>query len=158
LGAAPYTGAFVVVHEDTPAKIRHLNYLKMGDGPFFVFYTPYHLPHIQVVSSIARAALAKDETVTPAGAPVCDVVAIAKRELREGEVLDGVGGFCVYGLIENYKESKEQDLLPMGVAKGCRIKRNVPKDQVLTYRDVELPPDRFCDELRKEQESLLLIK
>ena len=57
LGAEPHTGAFVVAWEDNEKKRKELAYYKMGDGPFYVFYTPYHLPHIQIASTIARAAL-----------------------------------------------------------------------------------------------------
>jgi predicted homoserine dehydrogenase-like protein len=126
LGAAPYTGAFVVVHEDHPLRRQHLQYYKLGSGPFYVFYTPYHLPHIQIASTIGRAALFQDATVAPLGAPICEVVSIAKRDLRAGEILDGVGGFCAYGLIEN------TDVARLAV---------------------DLPPDRLCDKLRAEQEA-----
>ena len=57
----------------------------MGEGPFYVFHTPFHLPHIQIASTIARAVLFGDPTVTPLGAPVCEVITIAKRNLQVGE-------------------------------------------------------------------------
>jgi predicted homoserine dehydrogenase-like protein len=151
LGAEPHTGAFVVVYEEHPRKRKELAYYKMGDGPFYVFYTPYHLPHIQIVSSIARAALGGDPTVSPAGAPRCDVATIAKRDLKAGEVLDGVGGFMTYGTIDNADVVYQQGLLPMGVAGGSRLLRDVAKDAALTYADIALPTDRLCDQLRLEQ-------
>ncbi len=101
LGAAPHTGAFVIVHEDSPLKKAQLAYYKLGDGPFYVFYTPFHLPHIQIASTIGRAVIHRDATVAPIGGPVCEVVTVAKRDLKAGERLDGVGGFCAYGLIDN---------------------------------------------------------
>jgi len=66
--------------------------------------------------------------------------------------LDGVGGFMAYGLIENAPMSTKQNLLPMGVSEGCRLVRDIPKDQPITYADVELPQGRFCDLLRAEQD------
>ena len=63
LGAAPHTGAFVIVHEDSALKKVQLAYYKLGEGPFYVFYTPFHLPHVQVASSIARAVIYRDPTV-----------------------------------------------------------------------------------------------
>lgn len=152
LGAEPHTGAFVLVHEEHPRKQKELAYYKLGDGPFYVFYTPYHLPHIQIASTIARAALFGDPTVTPLGAPICEVITIAKRDLQVGEVLDGVGGFMAYGLIENAPICAKQNLLPMGVSEGCRLLRNIPKDQPITYADVELPQGRLCDQLRGQQD------
>jgi predicted homoserine dehydrogenase-like protein len=151
LGAEPHTGAFVIVHEDHPRKRQELAYYKMGEGPFYVFYTPYHLPHVQLASTIARAALLRDATVAPLGGPVCEVATVAKRDLLSGEVLDGVGGFRTYGVIENTAPFAAERLLPMGVSEGCRLLKPVPKDQPVRYDDVELPPGRLCDRLRAEQ-------
>ena len=95
LGAAPHTGAFVVVHEDSPLKKAQLAYYKIGAGPFYVFYTPFHLPHLQIASTIGRVGVQRDPTVAPIGGPVCEVVTVAKRDLKAGERLDGIGGFVV---------------------------------------------------------------
>lgn len=151
LGAAPHTGAFVVVHEDHPLKRAQLGYYKLGDGPFYVFYTPYHLPHLQIASTIGRAVLGGDATVAPIGAPVCEVVTIAKRDLRAGEVLDGVGGFTAYGLIDNAPAARAADALPMGLAEGARLLRDVPKDGLVRLADVERPAGRRVDALWAEQ-------
>jgi predicted homoserine dehydrogenase-like protein len=152
LGAEPHTGAFVIVYEENPRKQKELAYYKLGDGPCYVFYTPYHLPHIQIASTIARATLFGDPTVTPLGGPTCEVITVAKRNLEAGEALDGVGGFMAYGLIEKASISAKQNLLPMGISEGCRLLRNIPKDQPITYADIELPQGRLCDQLRAEQE------
>jgi predicted homoserine dehydrogenase-like protein len=151
LGAAPHTGAWVVVYEPNPAKMKTLAYLKMGEGPLYVLYTPYHLPHIQIASTIARAVLAGDPTTAPVGAPVCEVATVAKRDLKAGEILDGVGGFMGYGMIENADAFAAEDLLSMGLAEGARLLRDIPKDQAITLKDVELPAGRHCDVLRAEQ-------
>lgn len=151
LGAEPHTGAFVVGYNEHPIKRKYMSYFKMGDGPLYMFYTPYHLPHIQLPHSVARAVLFKDATLAPIGRPVCDTLAVAKRDLRTGEVLDGMGGFTCYGLIDSYEACRRDDLLPMALSVGCRLKRDVPKDQPIGYRDVELPRDRLCDKLRAEQ-------
>ena len=116
-----------------------------------MFYTPYHLPHIQLPHSVARAVLFKDATLAPIGRPVCDTLAVAKRDLKAGEVLDGMGGFTCYGLVDSYDACRRDDLLPMALSVGCRLKRDIPKDQPIGYRDVELPKDRLCDKLRAEQ-------
>jgi predicted homoserine dehydrogenase-like protein len=136
LGAAPHTGAFVVVHEDSPLKQAQLAYYKLGAGPFYVFYTPYHLPHIQIASTIGRAVVHRDATVAPLAGPVCEVVSVAKRDLIAGERLDGIGGFCAYGLIDNAAPSRAASALPIGLSEGCVLRRDVPKDQVLSFDDV----------------------
>jgi len=147
LGAEPGTGAFVIVHEEHPKKQKELAYYKMGPGPFYVFYTPYHLPHIQIASTIARAALFKDATVAPLSGPVCEVRAYAKRDLKAGEILDGVGGFMTYGMIVNDLNGG----LAMGIGEGCTLLRDIPKDAPLNLDNVKLPPNRLCDALRGEQ-------
>ena len=152
LGAEPNTGAFVVGYDDHPVKKQYMNYFKMGDGPLYVFYTPYHLPHVQIASTVARAALFKDATVAPQGRPVCDVVATAKKDIKAGETLDGIGGFTCYGVIENYDVARKENLLPMGISEGCVVIRDIKKDDALTYGDVELPKNRLCDQLRSAQD------
>jgi predicted homoserine dehydrogenase-like protein len=150
LGASPYTGAFVVGHTEHPLKQEYLKYLKMGDGPFYVFYTPFHLPQLEIPITVSRGVLCGDAAVTPKDKPYCDAVAIAKRDLKAGDVLDGIGGFTAYTLIENFETSLKENLLPMGVANNCTLKRDVPIDTALTYDDVELPAGRLIDELREE--------
>jgi predicted homoserine dehydrogenase-like protein len=151
LGAEPGTGAFVVGYNEAPLNREYMTHFKMGDGPFYVFYTPYHLPHLQVLSTIARAALFGDATVTPLGRPVADVLTLGKRDLKAGQTLDCMGGFDYYGQIDNAEVIYHEQLLPVALAQGCRLKKDIAKDQPLTYRDVAIPEDRLCDRLRAEQ-------
>jgi predicted homoserine dehydrogenase-like protein len=153
LGAAPHTGAFVICKTriEHPEKRRLMAYLKMGNGPLYMFYTPYHLPPWQIPHSIARAVLFNDPTITPRGAPVCDSIAYAKRDLKPGERLDGMGGFTCYGLVERYEVCQQQKYLPMAVSLDCTLKRAIAKDSPITYDDVELPANRLVDRLRVEQ-------
>lgn len=153
LGAQPGTGAFVVGHNEDAVKQEYMRYFKMGDGPLYVFYTPYHLPQLQIAVTVGRVALFDDAAVTPIDGPVCDVVAVAKRDLAVGDALDGIGGFDCYGMIENADVSRAEQLLPMGLSEGCRIVRPVAKDTALTTADVERPPGRLCDKLRAEQDE-----
>ncbi|WP_019140749.1 NAD(P)H-dependent oxidoreductase [Noviherbaspirillum massiliense] len=151
VGAAPHTGGFVIVHEENPYKQTQLAYYKLGDGPFYVFYTPYHLPHIQLPSTIARAALHRDATVAPIAGPSCEVVAVAKRDLKAGERLDGVGGFCAYGLIENHRTAREANALPIAMSDDCVLLRDISRDEVISFDDVRMPPRRLVDDLWQEQ-------
>jgi predicted homoserine dehydrogenase-like protein len=153
LGAAPYTGAFVIVHEDSPLKQVQLAYYKLGNGPFYVFYTPYHLPHIQIVSTIGRAVIHHDATVAPMAGPVCEVVAVAKKILKAGERLDGIGGFSTYGLADNYLAARNMAALPIGLSEGCKLLRDVAKDDVVSFADVELPSGGLAWALWREQNA-----
>jgi predicted homoserine dehydrogenase-like protein len=151
VGAAPSNGAFVLGYSQDPVKAAYLKYLKMGTGPLYVFYTPFHLPQMEIPLTIARAALFHDATIAPLGAPSCDSIAIAKRDLKAGETLDGLGGFTCYALVENYDCGVREKTLPIGISEGCTLKREVAKDQAITYDDVSLPAGRLCDRLRQEQ-------
>jgi predicted homoserine dehydrogenase-like protein len=151
LGAEPHTGAFVMVYNEQPLRRQLMAYLKMGEGPLHMFVTPFHLPPMQLPHSVARAVLFNDATITARGAPVCDTVAYAKRDLKAGERLDGMGGFTCYGLVDRYTTCRAADYLPMAISLDCTLKRDIAKDQPLTYADVTLPPGRIVDQLRDEQ-------
>ena len=153
LGAEPHTGAFVLGFNDHPVKRQYMNYFKMGDGPLYVFYTPYHLPHVQIATTVARAVLFHDATVAPMGKPSCEVITVAKRDLKKGEMLDGIGGFTCYGMIDNSATCRKENLLPMGLSDGCRLTVDVRRDQAVAYSDIELPKRRFCDKLKDEQNA-----
>ena len=154
LGAEPGPGVFVLGYNDNPIKQQYAQYLKMGDGPLYVFYTPYHLPHLESPITVARAVLFHDAATAPSGDPVVDVITAAKRDLKAGEVLDGIGGFHCYGMTENYDKSSKNAFLPMSLAQGCRLKHDILKDDIISYNDVDLPQGRIVDTLRREQENL----
>jgi predicted homoserine dehydrogenase-like protein len=151
LDAEPGSGVFVIGHDADADAAAYMRYFKMGDGPLYVFYTPFHLPHREVGLTVARAALFGDAAVTPAGAPMCEAVTVAKRDLRADEVLDGGGGFTSYALIENAEESLRERLLPIGLSEGRRLARPVAKDEPISFDDVEPGPERTVDALYDEQ-------
>lgn len=151
VGAQPGPGVFVLGTHDDPIQQHYLNLYKLGEGPLYLFYTPYHLCHFEVPLTVARAVLFGDATLTPIAGPMVEVVATAKTPLKEGSILDGLGEYMTYGLCENYSTTLQQNLLPIGIAGGCKLKRDIPKDAVLTYDDVILPEGRLCDKLREEQ-------
>ncbi|MFD2515309.1 NAD(P)H-dependent oxidoreductase [Pontibacter locisalis] len=151
VGAEPGPGVFVLGTHDHPTQQHYLNLYKLGEGPLYLFYTPYHLCHFEVPSTVARAVLFNDAALTPIGKPYVEVVATAKTDLKAGQVIDGIGHYMTYGLCENADTTAAENLLPIGVAEGCVLKRDIPKDQVLTYDDVVLPEGRLVDKLRQEQ-------
>jgi predicted homoserine dehydrogenase-like protein len=152
VGATPAPGVFVLGTIDHPAQRHYLNLYKLGEGPLYCFYTPYHLCHFEVPTTVARAVLFRDAALAPLGAPLVEVITAAKRELRVGEVLDGLGGYMTYGLAENAAIVRRENLLPIGLAERCRLLRDVPKDGAITRAHVELPRGRLADCLRNEQD------
>jgi predicted homoserine dehydrogenase-like protein len=153
VGAAPGPGVFVLGTHDHPAQQHYLNLYKLGEGPLYCFYTPYHLCHFEVHNTVARAVLFGDATITPLDRPRVEVVATAKIDLKAGQVLDGLGCYMTYGQCENSDVAREQQLLPIGLAEGARLKRDLPRDQVLAFDDVALPEGRLCDALWFEQQA-----
>jgi predicted homoserine dehydrogenase-like protein len=152
-GQKPPGGIFVLGYLDDPAQAHYFKYYKMGEGPIYTFYTPYHLCHFEVALSCARAVLFHDAVCTPLAGPVVDVITRAKRALKAGEVLDGIGGFLTYGIAENSLKTRTSNFLPMGLSEGCVLKRDVEEDYLITFDDVEFPKGRLCDELWKEQDA-----
>ena len=152
VGASPSPGVFLLGTHDHPTQQHYLNLYKLGAGPLYCFYAPYHLCHFEVHNTVARAVLFRDATIAPRGSFV-DVVATAKVNLDAGHALDGVGGYMTYGQCENADVVRAQGLLPLGLAEGSRLRRGIPRDHVLTYDDVELPEGRLCDKLRAEQST-----
>ena len=152
VGARPGPGVFVLGTHDDPRQAHYLNLYKLGSGPYYLFYTPYHLCHFEVPLTVARAVLFNDAALTPAGAPKVGVIALAKRDLRTGQTLDGIGGFDTYGVAENAPVIHRDRLLPMGLAEGCRVKRDMARDTALTFDDVIIPPGRKIDAYYAEME------
>ncbi|MGO8958518.1 MAG: NAD(P)H-dependent oxidoreductase [Streptosporangiaceae bacterium] len=151
LGAEPGSGAFVIGYNDDPQLMPYMSYFKMGDGPLYMFYRPFHLTHLEAPLSVARAVLFGDASIAPAGPPMCEVGTIAKRDMEAGEELDGIGGYSCYGLIDNIENTSRDDVLPIGLAAGARLTRPVGQDQPIRNTDVVLPTGRLVDDLRAEQ-------
>jgi predicted homoserine dehydrogenase-like protein len=148
VGAEPSPGVFVLGTHDHPVQRHYLELYKLGPGPLYCFYTPYHLCHFEVPNTVARAVLFGDAALSPVGPPTVEVVTTAKTDLAAGDALDGIGGFKTYGLCENADVAATDGLLPLGLAEGCRLRREVARDAVLTYDDVEVPEGRLADRLR----------
>ena len=147
----PLTKVFVLAEHLDRKQQHYLNLYKMGDGPLYSFFTPYHLVHFEVPTAIARVALFRDSVAKPLGGPVVEVCAVAKTELKAGETLDDYGMYMTYGEAVNAEEMSRNRYLPEGLVEGCVLTRDIPKDSVITYNDVILPANRLADQLRAEQ-------
>ena len=151
VGPKPGPGIYVFAASEDPLAKDYLSYLKLGKGPLYSFYTPYHLCFFEVPNSIARVAHFHDPVMAPIGGPVVEVAAIAKRNLQAGERLDGMGGYTVYGECENSSIVQEEKILPIGLAENVRLKRDVKQDQAIRWDDIEIPADRLDFRLYDEQ-------
>lgn len=154
VGCAPGPGVWALGTIENPRQRHYLNLYKLGEGPLYCFHTPYHLCHFEVPTTIARAALLNDAAITPLGAPTVETITMAKTDLKAGTEIDMLGGYTVYGEAETAAITAAENLLPLGVAPGCRLRRDVPKDHAITYDDVDLPAGRLVDKLRAEQAEM----
>jgi predicted homoserine dehydrogenase-like protein len=153
VGARPGPGVFVLGTHDDPRQQHFLNLYKLGTGPYYCFYTPYHLCHFEVPNSIARAVLFGDAVLAPAGGPQVGVIAVAKKDLMPGEIIAELGGYEAYGVAENSTVIESENLLPLGLAIGSTIARPVPKDRPLVWADIMVPDGRTVDVLYAEQRT-----
>ena len=145
------TKVYVLAEHPDPKQRHYLDLYHMGPGPLYAFWTPYHLVHFEVPNAIARVRIFRDGLAPPLGGPVVEVCAVAKRDLLRGETLDGYGNYMTYGEAANADEMMGERYMPEGLVEGCVLRRDVGKDEVIRYSDVDLPPGRMADILRAEQ-------
>ncbi|MCG6860167.1 MAG: hypothetical protein LJE70_02600 [Chromatiaceae bacterium] len=161
LGAQPDGGVYVVGYCDHPYQQRLLKYYKMGDGPFYLFYRPYHLCHVEALEAVAAAVLDGESLLEPEAGFRTNVFAYAKHDLAAGTVLDGIGGYYCYGLIENCPEGRTDAFeptrgVPICLAEGVRTRHPVAKDQPVRFADIELDPTRKDFDLFAKAHSVAL--
>lgn len=149
----PLTKVYCLAEHPDPKQQHYLNLYKMGDGPLYPFFIPYHLVHFEVPNAIARVVLLRDSVAKPLAGPLVEVCAVAKRDLSEGETLDDYGMYMTYGEAVAADEMSAKRYLPEGLVEGCRLKRAIAQDDAISYDDVELPAGRLADRLRAEQYS-----
>lgn len=154
IGAKPSPGVFIYAATDDPTSVKFLNYGKLGRGPLYSFYIPYHLLFFDIASSVCRLIDFNDPVIVPKNGPIVDVVAAAKVTLNEGDLMDGIGGFKSYGVCENHDIASRERLLPMALAGGCRINRKVNRDQILTIDDVEIDNNSLLFRIKELQDNL----
>jgi predicted homoserine dehydrogenase-like protein len=151
VGPKPSPGVFVYATTDDPKTQHYLAYGKLGKGPLYSFYTPYHLIYFEIPHSIARMVLFNDVIMAPIAGPVVEVITCAKTPLKAGQKLDGIGQYLTYGQCENAGTARELNLVPIGLAEGSIVKRDLPRDHVISFDDIELPEETLIQRLYKEQ-------
>lgn len=131
VGAQPNPGIYCIAEHTDPKQRRYLNLYKLGEGPLYSLYTPWHLCHFEVPNTVARVVLFGDADV-PLGGPRVEVCAYTKRDLKAGEILDEYGHYMTYGEAVNPPGDAARELPPRGTGRGCKLKRDIPKDAVIT--------------------------
>lgn len=151
-GIAP--GVFLIFTTYLEEIHKQLEYLNMGPGPNYVLYRPYHLTSLETPNTIYEACVNNRATIAPTEGVIADTVTVAKKDLRAGERLDPIGGYTVYGSIEDHEVAKEENLVPIGlIDKNTRVLKDIRKGEFITYDMVELDTSTDIYKLRKIQEE-----
>jgi predicted homoserine dehydrogenase-like protein len=148
-------GVYVVVEAPTPyaaACFAQYGLRTDSSGRFAATYKPFHLIGLELNVSILSAALRREPTGVP-DAWRADVVAVAKRDLRAGEVLDGEGGYAVWGRLTPAADARAAGALPIGLAHGVELATDVPAGRPLRWADVRVKEERTAHRLRRELEA-----
>ena len=148
-------GVFVVIEgANDYAKLCFQQYGVTTDstGQYAALYRPFHLIGLELGVSVLSAAL-RGEPTGHSRAFNADVMATAKRDLAAGEMLDGEGGYCVYGKIAPAADSLAQGALPLGLAHGIKLKTSIPKGQVVRWQDVEIDEADDAIQTRRAMEQ-----
>lgn len=143
VGAEPKGGVFVIGYTENKFQQYTLEWFPptMGPGPFYLFYRPYHLGHIEALECVAEAFLDGTARLQPTYGIQTNVYTYAKKDLQAGDVIDGMGGYASYGLIENIEDQEVNPGLPILLSENVRLKRAVGKDQKIYMSDVEYNPN-----------------
>ncbi len=138
LGAQPKGGVFVIAHTDRPFQQFTLDWFPpdMGPGPYYLFYRPYHLGHIEALATVVDAVINSRSLLKPDYGFKTNVIAYARKDLKCGDKLDGLGGYTSYGLIENLTENTLHPGLPICLANEITLFRDITKDERITFQDV----------------------
>src|SRR5437763_3044276 len=148
-------GTYVVFEgESDYARRCFKEYAMLPDrsGRYAALYRPIHVIGLELGVSVAGAALRKEPTGAPTGFR-SDVAAPAKRALKAGEVLDGEGGFSVWGKQVPAARSLEEEFLPLGLAHEVKLKRDVDEGQCLRWSDVAYDGNDIAVKARREMEA-----
>jgi predicted homoserine dehydrogenase-like protein len=152
-GVAP--GVFVVAEMRHPRLRERMNDLRLGEGPYYTFYRPYHLTSLEVPLSAAAAVLFGQAHMRPLPVPTAEVCARAKKDLVAGETLDAIGEYCYRGFALARTDSLARDALPLGLAQGAKVIRPIAKGEFLTYQNCVPDERQKIVEIRREQDALL---
>ena len=152
-GVAP--GVFVVAEMDHPRIRERMEDLKMGKGPYFTFFRPYHLTSLEVPLTCARVVLYGKADMVPMARPVAEVCAVAKRDLAVGDTLDQIGEYCYRAWIMEAGEARAAGAIPCGLLAGAKVTEAIKKGALITKANTAVPANSKIAALRARQDAML---
>jgi len=150
-------GVFAVITTPDPRIRIDMKFLSMGDGPYYTLYRPYHLCNVETPVSIAEAVIYGESTIV-SKRMVSEVATIAKRDLKAGEIVGEIGSPDIFGRTYIYKEAHAQGAIPLGIAPGGRITKDIVKGEMLTEENFAPDPTKFVYKLRQMQDAQLAME
>lgn len=154
IGAKPGPGVFIYATINDQFSKKYLSYMKLGKGPLYSFYVPYHLLFFEIASSISKMIDFHDTILSCKKGLYVDVIAQAKINLNKGDVIDGIGGYKAYGVCENHTITNTEDLIPVGLMDGLKLNKDIAMDQPIRFSDIENFGNRFIDQLWLDQKRI----
>ena len=152
-GIAP--GVFVTVATENEEIAYQMQYHSMGPGPLWTLYRPYHLCNLETPLTVAKAVIDREPTIIPIAGPVSECITVAKKDLKAGETIDGIGGYTTYGSIATADETYEKGYVIYGlINKKTKMLKDAKKGQLLTLDMVELDTSTQLYQTRKEQDRM----
>ncbi len=152
-GVAP--GVFVVAEMDHPRIWERMEDLKMGKGPYFTFFRPYHLTSLEVPLTCARVVLYGKADMVPLERPVAEVCAVAKKDLAVGDTLDQIGEYCYRAWIMEAGEARRDGAIPCGLLAGAKVTAPIRRGELITYSNTTVPAGSKIAALRARQDKML---
>ncbi len=152
-GVAP--GVFVIAEMAHPRIRERMHDLKLGTGPYYTFYRPYHLTSLEVPLSCARAVLYKTADMQPLDVPSAEVCAVAKKDLTPGERIDAIGEYTYRAWIMTVEDAVTSKAVPCGLLEGGKVTKSIRKGELLTYENCAVDATSGIVELRKRQDKML---
>ncbi len=147
-------GVFAIVYSDDPHIRKDMKFITHADGPYYLHFRPYHLCDIETPQSIAEAVLLNEVTVTAENMN-SEVVAVAKRNLKAGEKVAGIGSADMYGKIYTYKQAVLNKAIPLGIAANGIVNSDIPKGSILTRDNFAPDTNTVVYRMREKQDVLI---
>jgi predicted homoserine dehydrogenase-like protein len=152
-GVAP--GVFVVAEMAHPRLRERMDYLKLGKGPYYTFYRPYHLCSLEVPLTCARAVLYGRADMAPLAKPAAEVTAVAKRDLKPGDTLDAIGEYTYRAWAMDATQARKEQAIPCGLVEHAQVIQPIRKGELLTWANTQPPANSRIAKLRQLQDAIV---
>lgn len=147
-------GVFVIVRSYDKRIRKDMQFITKAEGPYYLLFRPYHLCDLETPQSIAEAVLLNEVTVA-AETMNSEVATVAKRSIRKGEKIKGIGSTDVFGRIYTYADACASQFIPIGIAENGTALMDIQKGELLTQHNLLPDSSSFIYKLRQEQDKIL---